>query len=157
MERNDKFSSFFWLCLGLIIIYSAYKLRLGNLRQPGPGLFIFIMGICLSLLALGVFISSCRREIKGTQSVLSLWAGLEWKLPIYIFIILLIYSIILKLGYLLSTTFLMVFLFGLFERKKWKFVIVGAVLSVLISYLVFGVWLQIRFPRGVFEDLIRRG
>lgn len=157
MERIDKFSSVFWLCLGLAIIYSGCKLGLGKLTNPGGGLFLFFLGICLSLLALGFFIYSHRREKKNSQSVLSPWVGLNWKLPIYILISLLIYIlIIIKLGYLLSTAFLMAILFSLYERPKWKFIIFATISTTFLSYLLFGKWLQVQFPRGVFESLIGR-
>lgn len=155
MERYDKFISLFWLFLGLTVIYGGYKIGLGRLSNPGGGLFIFVLGMCLSLLALIIFISVCSKGGKITESVPSLWVGLKWKNPIYILTALIIYTfIIIKLGYLLSTTVLLIFLFNVIERQKWKVVLFEAILSVLLSYLVFGVWLQIRFPRGIFEILV---
>ena len=155
MERYDKFVSLFWLSLGLTISFGGYKIGLGRLSNPGGGLFVFVLGMCLSLLALVIFISVCGKGGKITESNPRLWVGLKWRNPIYLLIALIIYtSVITKLGYLLSTTLLLVFLFNVIERQKWKTVLLGAISSTLLSYLVFGVWLQIRFPRGIFENLV---
>ena len=154
MERYDKFISLFWLSLGLATIFGGYKIGLGRLSNPGGGLFIFVLGMCLSLLALVIFVSVCRKGGRVTESVSKLWVGLKWRNPIYLLIALIIYTLVItKLGYLLSTTLLLVFLFNVIERQKWKVVLFGAILSTLLSYLVFGVWLQVRFPRGIFEIL----
>jgi putative tricarboxylic transport membrane protein len=155
MERYDKFIGLFWLSLGLTIIFGGYKIGLGRLSNPGGGLFIFVLGMCLLLLAFVIFVSSYLRKIKDNKSVPSLWVGLKWKNPIYILIALIIYTLMItKLGYLLGTTLLLVFLFNVIERQKWKVVLFGAISATLLSYLVFGVWLQIRFPRGLFESLV---
>ena len=154
MERYDRFVSLFWLSMGLTIAFGGYKIGLGRLSNPGGGLFIFVLGMGLSLLALLIFISVCGKEGRVTESVSKLWVGLKWRNPIYILISLMIYTFIIKqLGYLLSTTLLLVFLFNVIERQKWKVVLFGAIVSTLLSYFVFGVWLQIRFPRGIFEIL----
>lgn len=155
MEKYDKFSSIFWFGLGLVIIYGACEIGLGRLNSPGGGLFIFVLGVFLALLALIILISSWAREIKDTGSRASLWAGLKWKYPVYILAGLLIYILIIpKFGYILATIFLMLFLFGLFEHHKWKVVILEAIICGLVSYFVFGPWLQVRLPRGVLEILI---
>jgi hypothetical protein len=155
MERYDKFNSLFWFGLGLVIIYGGCKIGLGKLNSPGGGLFVLVLGVFLSFLALIFFISSCTRKLKDTGSSIRLWAGLKWKHPIYILIALVIYTLVTpKVGYILATTSLMLFLFGLFERHKWKWAIGGAILTGALSYLVFGLWLQVRFPRGIIEVLI---
>ena len=155
MERYDKFVSLFWLSLGLTILFGSYKIGLGRLSHPGGGLFVFVLGMCLSLLALVIFISVCRKKEKVTESVSRLWVGLKWRNPIYLLISLIIYTLIItKLGYVFSTILLLVFLFNVIERQKWKVVLFEAISFTFLSYLVFGVWLQIRFPRGIFELLV---
>jgi len=154
MEKYDKFTSIFWLGLGLVIIYGACKIGLGRLSNPGGGLFVLVLGIFLSCLALIIFISSRTRKLKDTDYDISLWVGLKWQYPIYILTALFIYTLITpKVGYIPATTFLMLFLFALFEHHKWKLAISEAILAGLLSYLVFGPWLQVRLPRGVLEVL----
>ena len=154
MRKYDKYVSFFWLFLALVIIYGAYKLELGILRNPGPGLFIFILGIFLLALALALLISSCIKQINDEGSELRLWAGLKWQKPIYILTGFLIYTLIIKItGYCLSTFLLLIFLFNVIERQRWELVIFETALVVFFSFLIFGVFLQIQFPKGLLEIL----
>jgi len=157
MGRYDKFVSFFWLSLGLVVIYGGYKIGLGRLNNPGGGLFIFILGVCLFLLALIIFVGSCSKKMKDTPSVVTLSVNWKWENPFYILLALIIYTFaIAKLGYCLSTIFLLIFLFNVIERQKWKTVMFEALLTVFLSFLFFGIFLEVRFPRGPFEILIGR-
>ncbi len=157
MARYDKFISYFWLFLGLVVIYGGYKIGLGRLNNPGGGLFIFILGVCLFLLALTIFVSSCSKKMKGTLSMSTLLADWKWKKPFYIFLALIIYTLVIaKLGYCLSTIFLLIFLFNVIERQEWKTVMLEVFLTVFLSFLSFGIFLEVRFPRGPFEILIGR-
>ena len=157
MGRYDQYISFFWLFLGLVVIYGGYKIGLGRLNNPGGGLFIFILGVCLVLLALIILMHSCSKKLKDTPSMSTLLVNWKWKNPFYIFLALIIYTLVIdKLGYSLSTIFLLIFLFKVIEYQKWKTVIFAAFLTVFLSFLIFGIFLEVRFPRGPFEILIGR-
>lgn len=157
MQRYEKFISLFWLFLGFVIIIGAIKIGLGSLNNPGGGLFILILGTCLSLLALINFIRSHSKWIKSNRPMIRTWTDLKWEKALYIMIALTIYTFIIStLGYCLSTFFLLMFLFNTFEHQKWKVVAFEAILSVFLSYILFGILLEVRFPRGLFETLIGR-
>ena len=154
MEKYDRFGSLFWFVLGLGIIYGGCKIGVGRLSHPGGGLFILVLGLALSLLAAMIFVGSVAKKMQDARSEIVLWAGLKWEYPIYILVALLLYTFIMpKVGYMPATIFLMVFLFGLFEHHRWKWVIGEAVLAGVLSYFIFGPWLQVRFPRGILEVL----
>ena len=70
---------------------------------------------------------------------------------LYVLGILLVYAFFFPLlGYLLST-FLFLLLLNPVIEKKWSFVLAGALLVTLASYLVFDVLLQAQLPRGIWE------
>jgi hypothetical protein len=53
------------------------------------------------------------------------------------------------LGYFVVTFFFLVFLGKIIEPRGWKVLLTISILSVGISYLVFGYWLKVQFPKGV--------
>lgn len=155
MESHDRYCGLFWLGLGVAAIYGARKIGIGHLNSPGGGLFIFLLGLCLLLLAAIILIASFKKEMKGSPSGPGLWRGVRWQYPVYILGALFFYTLIARpLGYILATLALMLFLLGLFNPRQWKSVIWQAVLVGFLSYLVFGPWLQVRFPRGILENFI---
>lgn len=157
MGRYDQYISIFWLSLGLVVIYGGYRIGLGRLNNPGGGLFIFILGVCLIVLALIIFIHSCSKKLKDTPLMSTLLVNWKWKNPFYIFLALLIYTLVIdKLGYSFSTIVLLIFLFKVLEYQKWKTVMFAAFLTVFLSFIIFGIFLEVRFPRGPFEMLIGR-
>ena len=88
------------------------------------------------------------REEEKEESPLT---GPYWKRVITTTISLAIYGLILtRLGYLLSTFLLMMFLFWTPGYKKWTVILIKAALSVTITYLVFEKWLDCQLPQGIF-------
>jgi len=55
LKNNDQRTSLFWLAIGLVIAYSSGKYGLGTVSSPGPGLFPFLSGLAITVLALVVF------------------------------------------------------------------------------------------------------
>jgi hypothetical protein len=53
------------------------------------------------------------------------------------------------LGFIVSTFLLMMFLFKAVEPTKWWVAIASSIITIIFSYLVFEIWLQVPFPRGV--------
>ena len=154
VKKGNLISGVIWLILAVLISVSSVRLGLGDYRVPGPGFFPF-----LTALPLGVFsvylIATCilsdaeKRKIawpinrNGTKIVLTITA-------------LIAYSLFLeKIGYLLNTFFLMLFLFKNIEPQKWKIALLGSFLSVALSYVVFNVWLEVQWPAGIIENWIR--
>jgi hypothetical protein len=58
------------------------------------------------------------------------------------------------LGFLLSTFFLLLFLFRMLEPQRWRVVILMTVLTVTLCYVLFGVFLELRFPGGLLGRMI---
>lgn len=153
MGKPDQISSIFWLSFGLAVIYGSNRLGLGTLTHPGPGFLPFWSGVILcGLSALVFFQDTLPHRGRGGETLGHVWAGLNWPKPIYLMIALLAYTLIFThLGFLLSTTVLLLFLFKAVEPETWLRTIVGAILASVITYIVFGVWLQVQLPRGFLE------
>jgi putative tricarboxylic transport membrane protein len=150
MNRRDQLSGLVWLLAGLCItIGSLYSLRIGTTREPGPGLFPLIAGISLSLFSLTILIKATLVRILDKKSLGELWTGLNWKGICYVVAALLIYAVMLeRIGFLLLTTLLLVYLFRAIEPQKWKLAIGLSILASILSYVVFDRLLEGQLPRG---------
>lgn len=136
-----------WLLTSLTICVASIQLKLGTPRDPGPGFMPFATGLFLLFFSLGALFKEGREEEKQEGP----WAGPYWRKVITTTISLVIYALILtRLGYLLSTFLLLVFLFWTPEYKKWIVTLIKATLSTGITYLVFDKWLDCQLPQGIF-------
>jgi putative tricarboxylic transport membrane protein len=152
MNRNDRWTSFIWSCLGLHIAYEGYQLKLGSLHNPGCGFLIFGAGITLSILSLILFIRTFASKKEENKA---LWKGLQWPIGIKLMIALFAYALVLRwLGFLLATFLLMLFLFKGLVPQKWRIAFLLSIITITLTYLIFGVFLETQVPEGVLEKMI---
>ncbi len=127
----------------------SLKYGFGSLSEPGVGFITFFAGAILALLSLLLFCSSFRGK-KNTTGLRALWVDLDVKKVLYVLLLLVVYTVLLRpVGFLLCT-FLLLFL--LFRVKGtygiWTTLLVSFFVTA-VSYLVFQVWLQVQLPRGI--------
>jgi len=149
VKRKDLSSSLFWLGVGAFISIEGYGLELGTLQEPGSGFMFFWVGLVMMGLSLGIFIQALGKEGKAGELMI-LWAGVQWKKVVYVLAALIFYAFFFQiLGFLLCTVILLIFLFKVVEPQRWSVAIFGAVLSALMTYLVFKIWLGTQLPQGI--------
>ncbi len=82
-------------------------------------------------------------------------AGLKWNwrkslTPLLTLMTLLAYILLLEpLGFVLTTFVCLLLLFKLSEPRKWLMPMVLSGVTAVLSYLIFSVWLQSSFPKGL--------
>ena len=151
MRRYDFLSGLFLLLLSAGTCMMAYRLGLGDVHNPGPGLIPIGVAALLFLMSVGLVLRSLFEVIKGHQEK-EVFKGVEWKRVILVLASLLGYGIAFNvLGFPICTFLLMVFLLGAVGHQKWWLTIVISFLTVLCAYLIFVVWLECPFPKGPFE------
>lgn len=156
MGKADEVSSIVLFILGLFIAYTSYRLGIGTLNSPGPGFVTFWCGIFLAALSVPVFIKGKKVKQASEEEgrLRKLWAGMKWTKSLYVILATLAYSLFFNyLGFILGSILLLIFLFRIIEPQKWVVVVGGAILASMISFLLFGVWLDVQFPRGILENL----
>lgn len=153
--KPDKVSSVFWIVFSIIIVYSSYKLKIGTLAHPGPGLLPFLSGILLCAVSIKVFLKrGINLPDEKTMRIRQLWQGLNWTKTVIVTFVLLVYALALThLGFLLSTFLLLIFLFRIIEPMRWFVAIGGAMIACFISFAVFVLWLQVQLPHGIIEKI----
>jgi putative tricarboxylic transport membrane protein len=157
MKKKDRLGGLFWLVLGVALCIESAALGLGQFRQPGAGFLPFLSGVLMALLGLSLTLSNLSKgseqdqEVKGNK----IWEIEYWKgfgVPLLCLAALLSYILLLNvLGFILTTFLWLFFLFKIGDPKRWLIPLILAVSTVVISYLMFGVWLQLQLPRGMFR------
>jgi len=153
MKKKDLIPAFIWMGLGIAVAVISYELQLGTLRNPGPGLMPFLLGILLSLCSVPILIS-CLLTIrnKAKQGDEGIWSGVEFKRLIFVVFSLVCYAMILeKVGFVIATFFLLIILFKVIGSRKWLFALMTSAIVVLLSYLLFVVFLKVEMPSGLWR------
>jgi hypothetical protein len=140
MSRELK-SGFFFLGISLLCLWESLRVELGTFMEPGSGFLSF--GVGLALLGLSVVLIRRGwgvREQQKTHSVRALLALAS----------LFAYSLVLdRLGFLISTFFLVAVLFQLGQSRRWWWLIGVSASVTCLTYLIFGTFLGVYFPRGI--------
>jgi putative tricarboxylic transport membrane protein len=149
--RTEAIGSLFWLVVGIFFAVGGILLKLGTLRNPGPGFLPLMMASLLVAFSLFVF-------FKGLIESGTLLKGVQWRRQAVLVVSVFLYGLLLGFaGFLLSTFILMFVVFALFFEGKgrWPKVLSYAVLTALIGWLVFSVALKVPFPRGTLMSVLR--
>lgn len=153
MERKaDRISGIFGLLFAIFMAVQSYFLGLGTIHRPGPGFLFFWTSILLGILSLLVFIRAVVERIPGEQMRIFNAGDLRKIVPVLIAIFL--YAFLMeKIGFILVTLMLFLFLLGIIEKKKWSLTILVSAAVTVVSYLIFEVWLRSQLPKGLLEFL----
>ena len=150
MKKYDLFSGLFLILLSVGTCVMAYRLRLGDMYTPGPGLIPFGVAVLLGLMSLGLILKSLFQILKGSQEKKA-FKGIDWKRVILVLGALFGYGFAFNsLGFRICTFLLMVLLLGVVGRQRWWLTFVISFLTVVCTYLIFVVWLDCPFPTGPF-------
>jgi putative tricarboxylic transport membrane protein len=151
MKKPDLFSSLFWMVLALCLIFWGYGLELGTLSEPESGFIIFWAGILMFGLSGAVCLITLRQR-KTMLEEKPLWVGSGWLKVVWVTAALALYAYVLTpLGFLMSTFLFLLFLFRIYEPQKWLTAIWVSALMVIVTYLVFDVWLGSQLPKGFLD------
>ena len=148
MKGYDFVSGLFLTAVSAGASLMAYRLGVGTVREPGPGLIPLGTAALLGLMSIGLVMRSL---FQGTQVSKGekIFQGIRWKTNILVFCALLGYGMAFDaLGFSLCTFLFIVLLLGVVGRKKWWWTLGTSILIVVVTYFIFVVWLGCEFPRG---------
>jgi putative tricarboxylic transport membrane protein len=147
MKRIDK-SAVFLMAVGVFAIFEAKNMGTGNFSEPGPGLFPLLSGIILLTFSLiSLLISSLKKipkapRVMEQRNVLNVLCVLGTVLLFRFFLPV--------LGYIFTALITLVLLIKIVGGQRWSHTIVWSMIFTGLSYLLFGKWLMVQFPRGIF-------
>ena len=148
---HSRVGSLFWLAIGVYVAGHSYQLGLGRLRHPGPGCIFFMAALLLIILSAvdlaGTLIG--KRERERDKMDLLLWSGFRWQKVLLTLGGLSAYTYFFNFaGFSLSTFLLMIFLYKGIEPTRWWIAIGSSLMTTVLSYVIFEVWLEVPFPKG---------
>jgi putative tricarboxylic transport membrane protein len=154
VRKKDIIYIILWNVVSLFFVIFSLRLGLGEIKEPGPGLFPFFLGILLFLVSFCLLVNllfrigSKDKSVKEKQGKRNLA-----KLSLVLASLLLYVFLLEKLGYLItSSIFLIIFFRSM--GSKWSSALVASVLTALVTYFVF-TYLGVTLPEGIlkFRDL----
>ncbi len=130
----------FFFALSVLIVWESFRVELGTLKEPGSGFLSLCAGLGVGALSLVLIYRGWRVREPGKPHSHRVTFAL---------VSLFIYSLVLdSLGFVVATFFLVGILFRLGQPRPWWFLIGVSALVTFLSYLIFGVFLRVYFPRG---------
>jgi putative tricarboxylic transport membrane protein len=137
---RDLRGGIFFFALSILIVWESFRVELGTWKEPGSGFLSLCAGLGVCALSLVLIYRGWRvREPEKPHSHRVTFALVS----------LFIYSLVLdSLGFIVATFFLVAILFRLGQPRPWWFLIGVSALVTFLSYLIFGVFLRVYFPRG---------
>ncbi len=148
--KAEGISDVFWLAFGVLSIYGSFELGLGTLSEPGSGFFAFLASLFICLMALANLLWTLLAK-GGIQSYFSsLWSGANWWRPLILVLLLLSFIIALeKIGFILSTFFIMLTILKGLEKLPWIKAVLISGISTASAYFLFVSLLKVALPRGL--------
>ena len=141
----------FWVALGVFVSIYSCRLGLGNVINPGPGLFPFCLGVILFIIATIVLtqflIKNEAHETEGDKQPAN---PLK---PIAALAVLFTSALLLEvLGYLMVIFAALAILFRIAGYKRIIQIVGYSFAIVVITYLLF-TYLGVHFPPGILRFL----
>jgi putative tricarboxylic transport membrane protein len=143
---EDRIVSAVFLVFSCLVMIESVRLKLDDIREPGPGFVPFFLGLMLAILSIIAFIFP-----EPQKKVAAFWN--DWQKGrsiICIFAGLVVYLFLFKiLGFYIDTFLLMTYLMKMSGEIGVKRPLLISLLTVAITYLLFYRLLFIPFPQGL--------
>jgi len=145
----EQVFNLFWILFGIGICIQSVRHQLWSPDGPGSGFIPFLTGLLIGvagfLLFLGEQFKASERKETG-----KFWENpLALKRVLYLVGSLCVMAfLMLRLGFLLTSTLASILMIRVIEPKKWVTVVSTSVLSCLLIYALFRFLIQIKLPKG---------
>ncbi len=145
-SNTKKIIPLLFVGLGAVFLLIGY-FKLGFWTDgPEPGFFPSIMSVVMIMAGLASFVLSFKEKEDATYSkdeLLVILAGIG------------IFGGTFIIG-LVPTLVVFLFLWvRIFEKASWKVTLIIMAIAMFITVIVFGTWIGIQFPLGLFENILR--
>ena len=148
LNNSELWGGLIGFALGIFVIRSGLKLKLGTINDPGSGYVLFYTGILMCVFAATIVIAALT---DGGPTFGSRWKGARWAKPAIVIACLIAFTFALNaFGFLLSSIPLVLALMRLIDPVRWA-------LAIPVSFAAStGMWwllkhmLGIQLPSGMF-------
>lgn len=142
----------FWLLFSVVISREAFRLPMGEMRDPGAGFFPLLIALVTGLLALIALVQAFRtkREQRDGSQVSRPEEPFRWWSLVIIVAALGAYALTLQeIGFLVNTFLFMFLLVKVIEPQSWAKSLIAALITAVVSELFFNVLLKAQIPQGI--------
>lgn len=148
MKKYDRISTAFLIVLALGICVESIRIDPGSLSNPGPGLIP--LGCGLGLGTLGLILFGLTFTSRSQQNDLPVERGTNRSNILLVLVSIVGFAFLINvLGFHPVTFIWMIFVCRMIGRMGWKGTIFTSGVTTVSSYLLFGYFLEIRFPGGI--------
>jgi putative tricarboxylic transport membrane protein len=151
----DLYTGLFWLLFSLVVCSEAYRLKLGDIHQPGPGFFPFWAAVIMGILSLAVVLQSFREKVDEGAVVPDEPFGFR-KIMIALAVLTAYFLSLEKIGFLLNTFLFMAIMLKLVYSQSWRTSLVSALGTAIAAQLLFNVVLKAQIPNGIIQFFLGR-
>ena len=148
LNNSELWGGLIGLALGVFVVSSGLRLKLGTINDPGSGFVLFYTGLLMCLFAATIIIAAVT---EGGPTFGSRWKDARWTKPLLVIVCLIAFAFALNtLGFLLSAIPLMLLLLRAVDPVRWSLAIPIGVLAPLGVWWVLERLLLIQLPSGIF-------
>jgi putative tricarboxylic transport membrane protein len=147
-KKVDFYTGLFWVLFSLVTCIEAYRLKLGDIHQPGLGFFPFWTGIIMGILSLLVLFQSIR-EKETKDSMVQYEPFGSWNIIAVLAILTAFFLSLEKVGFLINTFLFIGIMLKLVYFQSWRTTILGALGTAIAAQLLFNVLLKAQIPSGI--------
>ncbi|MBA4422592.1 MAG: hypothetical protein C0390_05735 [Syntrophus sp. (in: bacteria)] len=141
-------ASLFWLLFSAVLSREAFRLPMGEMKDPGAGFFPFMVALVTGLLAVIALFQSLREQA-GVPAPCSAERFRWWNLVV-ILAALIAYALTLeKLGLMINTFLFMLLLLKVIEPQTWTKTLLASSITAVFSEFFFNVLLGAQIPAGI--------
>jgi putative tricarboxylic transport membrane protein len=149
MKRSQLAVSVVLAGLAGFVLLESRHLSFGSMRVPQTGFFPLLLAALLLIFSTILFAQELFGAASGRPADNILPEG--WFRIAFTLAAMIGFALVLeRLGFLLTTFFLMILLLRAIESQRWRKVFFVAALTAIASYAIFGWILGIPLPGGVF-------
>ena len=141
-------SSLFWILFSVVISREAFRLPMGEMRDPGSGFFPLMVAVVTGLLALIAFFHALREQAGGPESPSP--ERFRWWNLFIILVALVAYALTLTtVGFMINTFLFMLLLLKVIEPQTWTKALAASSITAVASEFFFNVLLGAQIPTGI--------
>ena len=153
MNKYERSMTLGFMVFGAIFLIGGIHYKIGRFNSPGGGFLPFWFGLILVTLGGAHLISNWKELRKKEEKFFDKRSGM--KKMVFTFISLPAYTFLLSwLGFIITTFLFMLFLLRFIEPQKWKVVLIVSIMTTIVAYAFFVLWLRASLPPGILEKFL---
>lgn len=153
MRKKDYISGCFLFIVSIVLFIQTRDLTAWESVGPSEGFFPLLLSIILGVLSLIIILQAWMQK-KESVEILKILGPKKGKFILYIVSFIGFGLFFKNIGYSITLAAFMLFILKIVEKQSWKLTIIVAVISIIVSYVVFSTFLSVPLPEGILSVII---